>query len=73
MSQKTGGICTEMWSYSCKDIICIKCFKTWGGVHFVQSSLQIYYIKYKKIAKNGGGWGGTSYKIHILLYTKILF
>ena len=55
MSQKTGGTCTEMWSYSCKDIICIKCFKTWSGVHFVQSSLQIYYFKYKNIAKNGGG------------------
>ena len=55
MSQKTGGTCTETQSYSWKDIICIKCLQTWGGVHFVQSSLQIYYFKYTNIAKMEGG------------------
>ena len=60
-------------NYSCKDIICIKCFQNRGGdtsyrVHWLIN--QIYCLKYKNIAKNGGG---TSYTIHNLLDTKILF
>ena len=39
MFQKTGGTSPEMRSYSCKDIIFVKCFKTGGRGHFVQSSL----------------------------------
>ena len=26
-----GGTCIELRIYSCEDIICIKCFKNWGG------------------------------------------
>ena len=29
--KKTGGSCIELRIYSCEDIICIKCFKNWGG------------------------------------------
>ena len=72
MSQKTGGTCTEMWIYSCKDIICIKCFKTWGGVHFVQRSLQIYNFKYKKIAKNGGAGGHFVQNSQFIIYKDII-
>ena len=39
LKKQDGGTCIELRIYSCEDIICIKCFKNWGGGHFVQSSL----------------------------------
>ena len=56
-----GGTCIELRIYSCEDIICIKCFKNWGGgggtsyrVHLL--IIKIYYLKYKNIDKMGGGY-----------------
>ena len=60
MFQKTGVTFTEMSNYSCKDIICIKCFKNVGGISYRVHKLiiQICYMKYKNFAKNSGRGGG---------------